>query len=439
MNALLPRHMQIIFHINHLHLMSLPQTMREPGQLADLSIIEETNGRRVRMGHLAFIGSRRINGVSALHTDLMRRTVFHDLDAVYPGRIVNKTNGITFRRWLHEANPGLTGLLDEKLSPRFRDDPDLLRGLEKYADDQNFHAALARVRRRNKQRLSHYVAETTGLMLDPDAIFDVQIKRIHEYKRQLLNILEAIWLYLSIRAGGAEGFAPRVKILAGKAAPSYARAKLIIKLANDVARVVNEDPRVGGRLKIAFLPNYNVSLAEMIIPAADLSEQISTAGMEASGTGNMKLALNGALTIGTLDGANIEISEHVGRDNMFIFGLTADQVEAKRCEGFEGRAAVDASPLLSDVLQSLSDGMFSDGDKTRFLPLVEAILGPDPFMTAADFDLYWQAQRAVDALWSDPARWRRASVLNIARMGWFSSDRTIREYASEIWRAPVLG
>ncbi len=438
MNNLLPRHMQIIFLINHRHLRALPPSIEGP-RLAALSLVDEAHGRRVRMGHLAFIGSGHINGVSALHTDLMRKTTFRDLDAVYPGRITNKTNGITFRRWLFEANPGLTALIAEMIGPGFRDDPELLQGLEKYAKDPGFQDRLAAVKLANKQRLAKTISASIGVAVDPAALFDVQIKRIHEYKRQLLNILETVGLYLVLREQNADfDAAPRVKIFAGKAAASYARAKLIIKLANDVAQIVNNDSRVAAKLKVAFLPNYNVSLAETIVPAADLSEQISTAGMEASGTGNMKLALNGALTIGTLDGANVEIGEHVGRDNIFIFGLKTEDVAVKRGEGYRGRAAAAASPHLSAVLDAIGDGMFSPDDRDRFRPIVDAVLGYDTFMVAADFDAYWDAQREVDALWAKRAAWLETSALNIARMGWFSSDRTIHEYAAEIWNAKTL-
>ena len=438
MNDLLPRHMQIIFQINHMHMKAVPATMQDERSLASVSLIEEGDGKRVRMGHLAFIGSRRINGVSALHSDLMKKTIFRDLDAVYPNRIVNKTNGITFRRWLYEANPGLTALLAETLSPRVLDQPDLLHGFKAYADDASVQERVAKLRRHTKQALAAVVEDRLGVRISPDALFDVQIKRIHEYKRQLLNIISTAALYVHMKSDPNGPYIPRVKIFAGKAAASYARAKLIIKLANDVAQVVNNDPAIGDRLKVAFLPNYNVSLAETIIPAADLSEQISTAGMEASGTGNMKMALNGALTIGTLDGANIEISEAVGRENIFIFGLTTAEVATLRAEGFRGRDAVARSPHLKNVFDAIYDGMFSPDDRDRYKPLIDSVLGYDTFMVAADFGAYWDAQREVDALWAKPKEWGRMRIANISAMGWFSSDRTIREYAEEIWRAPTL-
>ena len=405
----------------------------DPAMVSSLSLIDENHEKRVRMGHLAFVGSRRVNGVSALHSDLMRRTVFGPLEAMRPGIIVNKTNGVSFRRWLYQANPGLTSLLTDALGERVLDDAHVLVELERFAGDSAFVRRFAEIRRTNKVALSRRVSDLMGISIDPSALFDVHIKRIHEYKRQLLNILETIALFKSIRARPQLDWVPRVKIFAGKAATDYARAKLIIKLAHDVGGVVNGDPVVGDRLKVVFLPDYNVSLAERIIPAADLSEQISTAGMEASGTGNMKLALNGALTIGTLDGANVEIRERVGHDNIFIFGLTADEVEEKRRARSSGRAMLDVSPMLADVIDGIESGMFSPGEPDRFRELVDAMLDYDHFMVAADFDAYWAAQRAVDALWKRPDAWWRASILNTARMGWFSSDRTIREYARDIW------
>jgi starch phosphorylase len=366
----------------------------------------------------------------------MRKTVFRDLNEVYPDRITNKTNGITFRRWLMEANPALTKIIVGAIGDRALDSAEFLTELAKHADDGALHQQLALARRANKVALGRFVAEKLNLRLDPDALYDVQIKRIHEYKRQLLNILETIARYNSIRSNPMLEFAPRVKIFAGKAAASYVQAKLIIKLAIDVARVVNSDPTVRGLLKVVFLPNYNVSLAETIIPAADLSEQISTAGMEASGTGNMKMALNGALTIGTLDGANVEIKEHVGDDNIFIFGLTAEEVETERAKGIDMSATIAASPHLRGVLDELSSGVFSPDDPARYRGLVDSLTHHDYFMLCADFEAYWAAQMRVDEMWRNKQRWWRSSVMNTARMGWFSSDRTISEYAQEIWNAP---
>jgi starch phosphorylase len=439
LERLLPRHMQIIYLINWLHLEQLAERAGplDAGAIAAVSLIDEAQGKRVRMGHLAFLGSHKVNGVSALHTELMRKTVFKDLHALYPDRIVNKTNGITFRRWLHQANPRLRDLLAEAAGPEILDDPEALRRIEPLAADPAFRERFAAQRRAAKEDLARLIADKLGTSVDPGALFDVQIKRIHEYKRQLLNILETIALYQAIKAEPRRDWQPRVKIFAGKAAASYARAKLIIKLANDVARVVNNDPVVGDRLKLVFLPNYNVSLAEAIIPAADLSEQISTAGMEASGTGNMKLALNGALTIGTLDGANIEICERVGHDNIVIFGLRADEVEAWGRKGAHAPVTIATTPRLAAALESLEDGAFSPDEPDRFRSLIQELTHRDRFMVTADFDAYWEAQRHVDLMWSDPKAWWRMSILNTARIGWFSSDRTIREYASDVWGVPV--
>ncbi len=405
--------------------------------LGAMSLIDEGSGRRVRMGTLAFLGSHSINGVSALHTDLVRQTIFHDLDQLYPGRINNKTNGITFRRWLFEANPGLTSLLREVAGERVMDDANALELFERAADDPAIHDRLAAIKRDNKVRLATLIAQRMDLKVDPDALFDVQIKRIHEYKRQLLNILETIALYNDMRANPTRDWVPRVKIFAGKAAASYHRAKLIIKLANDVARVVNNDPTLRGALKVAFLPNYNVSLAEVIVPAADLSEQISTAGMEASGTGNMKLALNGALTIGTLDGANVEILERVGAENIFIFGLTTPEVAARRVHGTDMSDVIERSPVLQQVLDSMGSGVFSPNEPGRFAELVQELTHHDHFLVTADFDSYAATQRRVADRWRDRAAWWKASALNTARVGFFSSDRAVGEYARDIWHVPV--
>jgi starch phosphorylase len=438
MERLLPRHMQIIYLINAFHLDRVRAANPDDGRLlSSVSLIDEAHGRRVRMGHLAFIGSHKVNGVSALHTDLLKKTVFRDFHALEPGKVVNKTNGITFRRWLQQSNPGLTGLLVEAIGPRFLDDAGALTALRPLAKDAAFQEQFLAVKRQNKEALAAVIRSQLDIRVDPHAMFDVQIKRIHEYKRQLLNVLETIALYDEIRAQPTRNWAPRVKIFAGKAAASYHRAKLIIKLAHDVARVINSDPTVRNLLKVAFLPNYNVSLAEVIVPAADLSEQISTAGMEASGTGNMKLGLNGALTIGTLDGANVEMLEHVGADNIFIFGMTTDEVDARRREGTQGAAAIDASPRLAEVLEAVGSGVFSPDDRNRYRDLVDALRGSDYFMVSADFDAYYEGQRQVDARWRDRPAWQHSAILNTANMGWFSSDRTIREYAEDIWHLPV--
>jgi starch phosphorylase len=438
MERLLPRHMQIIYLINAFHLDRVRAAHAGDSRLlSSVSLIEEGHGRRVRMGHLAFVGSHKVNGVSALHSDLLKKTVFKDFHALEPGKLVNKTNGITFRRWLQQCNPGLTGLLTEAIGPRFLDEPEALKALVPLAGDAAFQARFLAVKRQNKEALAALIRSQLDIRVDPHAIFDVQIKRIHEYKRQLLNVLETIALYDAIRSQPTRNWVPRVKIFSGKAAASYHRAKQIIKLAHDVARVINSDPTVRNLLKVAFLPNYNVSLAEMIVPAADLSEQISTAGMEASGTGNMKLGLNGALTIGTLDGANVEMLEHVGAEHIFIFGMTTEEVEQRRRDGTQGSAAVEASPRLAEVLEAVRSGVFSPDDRNRYRDLVDALCGSDYFMVAADFDAYFEAQRDVAGRWAEGAAWQRSAILNTANMGWFSSDRTIREYAEEIWQLPV--
>jgi starch phosphorylase len=429
-----PRHMQIVYEINRRHLDLVCASPRNDGPpLSALSLIDDNAGRRVRMGSLAFVGAHKVNGVSELHTELMRQTVFRELHHIYPDRIVNKTNGITLRRWLFAANPQLTSLLTEVVGDRLLDDAAALADFAKVADDTAVHERLAQIKRANKQALAKLVAERLRITLDPDALFDVHIKRIHEYKRQLLNILDTIALYNEMRMRPTSNWAPRVKIFAGKAAASYHRAKLIIKLINDVAGVINSDPVLRGLLKVVFIPDYNVSLAEAIIPAADLSEQISTAGMEASGTGNMKLALNGALTIGTLDGANIEIREHVGDDNIFIFGLTAEEVAERRWRGPGARETIAGLPVLQEVLNAVAHGMFSRDEPQRFHELVNELRGNDHFMVTADFAAYAATQGEVAARWQDQRAWWRSSVLNSAGVGWFSSDRAIREYAADIW------
>src|SRR5215475_7479491 len=433
----LPRHLEIIYRINTEQLEAAK--LKNPSasdSLGSISLIDEHNGRKLRMGHLAFVGSHCINGVSALHTNLMRKTVFRDLHAMYPDRIVNKTNGITFRRWLLQANPDLTRILREVCGDAVLDDPTQMVGLADHAEDRGVQERIRAGKRANKVALARLIVERLDLSVDPDALFDVQIKRIHEYKRQLLNLLETVALYQAIRAEPARNWIPRVKIFAGKAAANYAQAKLIIKLINDVAKVINGDPLVRDLLRVVFLPDYNVSLAEKIIPAADLSEQISTAGMEASGTGNMKLALNGALTIGTLDGANIEIRDHVGAENMFIFGLRAEEVEERRRAALHASSAIAASPKLAEAIEAIEAGVFSPDDADRFAALMNALRHSDYYMVTVDFDAYYATQRSVETLWLSTSDWTRASMLNIARMAWFSSDRTVGEYAQDIWKVP---
>ena len=435
---LLPRHMQIVYAINAQVLLEARATNRfSVEQISRISLIQENGDRRVRMGNLAFVGSHSINGVSALHTELMKETVFADLHKLYPNRINNKTNGITPRRWLIQCNPGLTALTREVIGDGFMDDIDAIKGLDAFAGDAAFREKFAAVKRQNKAKLANLVADRLGIKLDPSALFDIQVKRIHEYKRQLLNILEAIALYDQIRSHPERDWMPRVKFFGGKAAPSYHNAKLIIKLANDVARVINRDPAVRGLLKVVFVPNYNVSLAEVMMPAADLSEQISTAGMEASGTGNMKFALNGALTIGTLDGANVELKECVGNDNIFIFGLTTAEVAERRSKGYNPRAVIEASPELSQALAAVSSGVFSPDDPDRYRELITGLYDSDWFMVAADFDAYAETQRDVDTVWRNSPDWYARAIHNVARVGWFSSDRTIRQYAKDIWNVPA--
>lgn len=432
---LLPRHMQIIFGINARFLDAVRR--RSPdADLASLSLIDEHHGRRVRMAHLAFVGSHTVNGVSALHSNLMKETVFAQLHRTFPERITNVTNGITPRRWLLNANPGLSRLLQQICGDKVADDIGLIREFGAHADDGAIHERLAAIRRDNKLRLAKIIRQDCGVVIDPQALFDVQIKRIHEYKRQLLNILETIALYNAIRAEPYRDWPPRVKVFAGKAASNYTTAKSIINLINDVAAVVNNDITTRDRLKVVFLPNYNVSLAELIIPAADLSEQISTAGMEASGTGNMKFALNGAVTIGTLDGANIEIGERVGADNIVIFGMTADEVEIAKRNPRPSAEIIRATPHLEGVLDAVAGGAYSPGERDRYAELVEGLRLNDWFMVLRDFESYHQAQRRVDALWADPARWWHMSVANTAHCAWFSADRAIGEYAERIWHVP---
>ena len=430
---LLPRHMQIVYAINSRVLREARKAGMDDAAIAAISLIDEGGERRVRMANLAFSGAHSVNGVAALHTELMKTTVFSDLHKLYPDKINNKTNGVTPRRWLQQCNPGLTSTIRDAIGDAFLDDTTRLADLNALADDAALGERIAEVKRSNKVALAAHIKDLTGIRLDPDALFDVQIKRIHEYKRQLLNLIETVALYDQIRSHPERDWVPRVKIFGGKAASSYHNAKLVIKLANDIARRVNSDPSVGGLLKVVFVPNYNVTLAERIIPAADLSEQISTAGMEASGTGNMKFALNGALTIGTLDGANIEIKDHVGDDNIIIFGLTADEVAERRANGYNPRETIEGSRELAQALHSIASGVFSPDDPGRYAGLIGGIFDHDWFMVAADFDSYTAAQRAVDKRWENPAAWRAATIRNIANVGWFSSDRTISEYAKEIW------
>jgi len=432
----LPRHLQIIDRIDRFFIEELDSRQLDVRPEAVCAVdYHDGNGGSVRMGNLAFIGAHKVNGVSELHTELMAQTVFRDLHRIYPDRIVNMTNGVTPRRWLHKCNPALSELITGAIGEKWVGDLEHIAELKGLADDHAFLDDFARAKRRNKENLARLIRERHGITVSPDALFDVQIKRIHEYKRQLLNALQTVARYQAILADPDGDWLPLVKIISGKAAPSYTTAKLIIKLINDIADVVNNDPVVGDRLKVVYVPNYNVTRAEEIIPCADLSEQISTAGMEASGTGNMKLALNGALTIGTLDGANIEIMQQVGEENIFIFGLTAEQVAQRRAAGYQPQQIIDESPRLKAALAEIANGAFSDGDTERFKPLVDGLYHGDFFMLAADFGDYLRAQRDVGAAYRDPKRWFRSAVLNTAGMGFFSSDRTIRQYDRDIWRS----
>lgn len=424
MGALLPRHMELIARIDETHARRNPDRRR--------AIREHGN---VGMGTLAFVMAHRVNGVSALHTELMKSTVFAELDRLHPDRIVNQTNGVTPRRWLKASNPRLSRLITESIGAGWEDDLGRLGGLAPLAGDAGFQADFRAAKRVNKETLAALVRSQLDLAVSPDALFDVQIKRIHEYKRQHLNILEAVAHWQAIHDDPNAGWVPRLRLFAGKAAPGYWLAKEIIHLINDVARVVNADPVTRDRLQIAFLPNYNVSLAEKIIPAADLSEQISTAGKEASGTGNMKMALNGAVTIGTLDGANVEIRERVGAENFFLFGLEADEVRERRSRHGHAEAAIAADPALARALAAVSTGAFSDGDSERYRGIADNLRYSDYFLVCSDYTAYSAAQRAVDSAYGDPARWTRMAVLNTAHSGWFSSDRTIRGYMRDIWGA----
>ncbi len=438
---LLPRHLQIIYLINRALLDEV--TARHPNdheRRQRMSLIDEGNGRQVRMAALATVASHTVNGVAKLHSDLMTRTIFRDFAELYPDRFTNVTNGIAVRRWLKQSNLGLSALLTERLGHAWENDLEELERLRWAADDSEFRTRFAAIKVDNKRRLAEVVQKRVGIEIDPASLYDVQVKRIHEYKRQLLNLLYVVTRYHRLRADPSLEVVPRTVIFAGKAAPGYVMAKGIIKLINNVARVVNADRAVRDRLKVVFLPDYDVSLAQHIMPAADLSQQISTAGMEASGTGNMKLSLNGALTIGTLDGANIEIREQVGPENIFIFGLTADEVAEQRRRGYSPAEAAQASPDLVKTLELIDSGHFSPGNLADGKPIVDRLLSEgEPYFVLADFAAYAEAQDAVDALYRQPDAWYRKAVLNTLSMGVFSSDRSIREYAQRIWRIkPVI-
>ena len=435
LQQVLPRHLEIIFRINA-EFLAQAATHR-PGDhefLRGLSLIDERGERRVRMAHLSIVGSHKVNGVSALHSDLLVKTIFADFASLWPERFTNLTNGVTPRRWLAQANPQLAALIDSSIGNPWRLDLDQLKRLAPHAANEDFRSRFMAVKHANKVRLAEHIRSNTGLLVDPASLFDVQVKRIHEYKRQLLNVLQVVARYQAMLADPAAHWTPRTVIFAGKAASSYATAKSVIRLIHDIGQVINHDPRIGGRLKLVFVPNYGVSVAELIMPAADLSEQISTAGTEASGTGNMKLALNGALTIGTDDGANIEIREQVGDDNIFIFGLSTAQVAHSRTAGYQPLRIYEENTRLKAVLDAIGGGRFCEEEPGRYRALVDSLLwGGDHYRLLADFDSYVAAQARVDVLYNDPSRWAVKAIANVAGMGWFSSDRTIGAYARDVW------
>ncbi|HKJ09953.1 MAG TPA: glycogen/starch/alpha-glucan phosphorylase [Gammaproteobacteria bacterium] len=436
MQRLLPRHLEIIYEINKRFLDEVRH--RYPGdveRVRRLSLIDEAGERSVRMAHLAIVGSHKVNGVSSIHTQLMRETIFRDFDELYPDRIINITNGVTPRRWLNQVNRPLARLITAHVGRGWVRELAQLERLEPLAEDGEFRAAFRQVKHENKVHLAKLIHRHLQITVDVNSLFDVQVKRIHEYKRQLLNVLHAVSLYNRMRANPDAGWVGRTVIFGGKAAPGYATAKLIVRLIHDVADVINHDPAIRGQLKIVFVPNYDVTTAGDIIPAADLSEQISTAGTEASGTGNMKLALNGALTIGTYDGANAEMRDAVGADNIFLFGLRREEVADVRARGYRPWDIYRADPALREVLDMIGEGYFCQQEPDRYRPLFDMLTGGgDRFLLLADFAAYLESQRAVDTLYRDPEAWSRRAVLNVARMGRFSSDRTVMEYVDRIWK-----
>jgi starch phosphorylase len=432
---LLPRHLEIIYEINRRFLDEVKS--RFPGdtdRLRRVSLIDESGERYVRMANLATVGSHAVNGVAALHTELLKRDVLRDFYEMYPERFSNKTNGVTPRRWLSLANPGLAKLISARIGDAWIENLDELRNLEPHAADAAFRKEWHETQHAVKRQLVEYIGKKTGTIVDPDSMFDVMVKRIHEYKRQHLKVLHIITLYNRIKKDPVAQVVPRTFLFGGKAAPGYFMAKLIIKLVNSVGEVVNNDPDVRGRLRVVFLPDYNVTLGQRVYPAADLSEQISLAGKEASGTGNMKFAMNGALTVGTLDGANIEIRDAVGAENFFLFGLTTDQVYAKKT-GYNPEHYYNSNLELKEALDGLASGQFSRGDAGLFRPLLDSLHRFDPYMLLADYQSYIECQDKISQSYLDRDQWTRMSILNTARMGKFSSDRAIREYCDEIWSA----
>jgi starch phosphorylase len=439
--SVLPRHLEIIYEINRRFLDEVRLKFPcDEAKIARMSIIDESGEKYVRMANLAVIGSHAVNGVAELHSELVKTQLFPDFYAMQPDSFYNVTNGVTPRRFIALSNPGLAQLINERIGEGWLSDLYRLKQLETHAGDAGFQQAWADVKRDNKIRLAKIMHDRTGIRVDPTSLFDIQVKRIHEYKRQHLNILHIITLYNRIKADSNLVITPRTFIFGGKAAPGYFMAKLIIKLINSVGEMINRDPAVREQLKVVFLPNYNVKHAQNIYPAADLSEQISTAGKEASGTGNMKLSMNGALTIGTLDGANIEIREEVGAENFFLFGLTADQVVKVKAEGYHPSDFYHGDPELKACIDLINSGFFSHGDTELFRPLTEHLLRNDEYLLMADYRAYVDCQQEVDHAYRDPAHWTRMSILNVARMGKFSSDRAIMEYAKNIWHVePFAG
>jgi len=434
LETVLPHHLEIIYRVNDWFLKRIRSAF--PGDFSvprRVSLVDD-DAHRIRMAHLAIVGSRKVNGVAALHTHILRTRTFADFDRLDSDKFVNVTNGITQRGWLLQANPGLAKLIAETVGDGWTTDLSVLRGLGNAVDDAAFRDRFVDIKRQNKHRLADFIRREAEIQVDPASMFDVQVKRLHEYKRQLLNILQVIARYNRIRDGHGASLVPRTVIFGGKAAPSYVMAKAIIRLINDVAAVVNDDPTAHGLLKVVFVPNYNVSAAGIIIPGSDLSEQISTAGTEASGTGNMKFALNGALTIGTLDGANIEIRDEVGEDNIFIFGLNAEEAEDLRLRGYDPWRYYNGNAELKRVLDMIAEGFFSPDEPDRFRPVVDRLLrGGDPFLLLADFAAYLECQERVDATFVDVEDWTRKAIVNVANMGTFSSDRSIHSYARDIW------
>ncbi|WP_250474489.1 glycogen/starch/alpha-glucan phosphorylase [Caballeronia sp. GAFFF1] len=437
--SMLPRALEIIYEINSRFLEDVRRAFPgDDARVARMSLIDEAGNKKVRMAHLATVGSHAVNGVAALHSDLLKQTVMRDFADMYPERFLNVTNGVTPRRFLMLSNPGLTRLLDTTIGDGWATDLSKLDALRALADDRGFHDAWRSVRRENKAALAERIRIVTGIVVDPDALFDIQVKRIHEYKRQHLNALYIVSLYRRLCANPDIPCAPRCFIFGGKAAPGYAMAKLIIRLMTGIADVVNNDAAIRGRLKVVFYPDFNVKNGHWIYPAADLSEQISTAGKEASGTGNMKFMMNGALTIGTLDGANVEIREEAGAENFFLFGLTAQQVEQTKREGYRPAQYVESNDVLRDALEDIAQGRFSGGDRNVFRPLVDNLMQSDPFLVLADFADYCACQERVSETWGDIQQWTRMSIMNTARSGKFSSDRAIGEYCERIWKASAV-